>query len=70
MNFPLSFSDISLWLAIMAILLLITSELLVASPKYSSRTLVDKQRLRFFATGCGLAFLITVILRIVYPSLA
>jgi len=65
MNFPLTLSDISLWLAATAIILLVTSELLNSSPEYSSRILIDKTRMRLAAIGCGFAFLVTVIMRVV-----
>jgi len=65
MNFPLTLSDISLWLAFTAIILLVTSELLNASPEYSKRISIDKNRLRLAAFGCGLAFLVTVIMQVV-----
>ena len=42
MWFTLSMSDISLWLAITAIILLITSELLYSLPDLSGRLTVDK----------------------------
>lgn len=64
MYFPLSLSDISLWLAAIAIILLITSELLHSSPEYSSRVMIDKKILRMVALGCGLGFLITVVMRV------
>jgi hypothetical protein len=51
----------------MAIILLVTSELLYSSPEYSSRVMVDKKLLRMVALGCGLAFLITVAMRVFYP---
>jgi hypothetical protein len=63
MNIPLTLTDISLWLAAVAIILLITSELLSSSQEYSSRILIDKTRMRFAAIGCGLAFLVTIVLR-------
>jgi hypothetical protein len=65
MNFPLTLSDISVWLAITAIILLITSELLNVSPEYSSRILVDKTRMRLAGIGCGLAFLVTVVMQVI-----
>lgn len=68
MNFPLSISDLSLWLAVVAIILLITSELLYASPALSSRILLDKRILRFCAIGCGLGFMVTVIMRVMGMS--
>ena len=62
MTFPLTISDISLWLAVTAIILITTSEFLYASPSYSSRIAVDKRLLRLLAIGCGLGFLFTVII--------
>ena len=67
MNFPLSLSDISLWLAVMAIILLITSELLYSSPDYSARLMIDKRLLRIVALGRGLGFLITVAMLVFSP---
>ena len=62
MQFPLSFWDISLWLAVTAIILLVTSELI--SPYYGkSKALINKQRLRNAALIVGILFLITVIIR-------
>jgi hypothetical protein len=65
MVFPLGISDISLLLAVIAIILLVTSELLYASPAYASRIVLDKRLLRFIAIGCGVGFLVTVIMRAV-----
>ncbi len=67
MRFALTASDISLWLAVTAIILLITSELLYSSPEYSARIRFEKKRLRLVALGCGLAFLVTVVMRIFQP---
>ncbi len=67
MLFPLSISDLSLWLAVTAVILLFTSELLFSSPKYSVYFRIEKKRLRLAALGCGLAFLATVLIRIVRP---
>jgi len=67
MNFPLSLSDISLWLAVTAIVLLITSELLYSLPEYSARIMINKKRLRLVAIGVGLAFLATVVMRVFQP---
>ena len=63
MNFPLSLSDFSLWLAVMAIILLITSELLSSSAEYSKSIVVEKKRLRLVALALGMGFMITVIMR-------
>jgi hypothetical protein len=63
MSFPLSFWDISLWLAVTAIILLITSELI--SPYYGKTNfLINKERLRNVALVMSILFLITVALRI------
>ena len=64
MNFPLSFWDINLWLAVTAIILLITSELI--SPYYGKTTLlINKKRLRNVALTVSTLFLITVAIRII-----
>ena len=63
MGFPLTFWDISLWLAITAIVLLITSELI--SPYYGkTNLLINKKRLRNVAIIVSTLFLITVAIRI------
>jgi hypothetical protein len=63
MNFPLSFWDISLLLAVTAIILLITSELV--SPYYGKTNLIiKKKRLRNIALAASIVFLITVAIRI------
>ena len=67
MSFPLSLSDISLWLAFTAVILLVTSEEIFALPKYSHQILIDKKRLRRSAFIVGLVFLLTVAVRLVYP---
>lgn len=64
MIFPLSIMDIGLWLAVTALILLITSELLYSLPQYSARILVDKKILRLIAVGSGLGFLVTVVFRV------
>ena len=64
MNFPLSILDVGLWLAIMALILLITSELLYSLPEYSARILIEKKTLRLVAVGSGFGFLVTVAMRI------
>lgn len=67
LEFPLTLSDISLWLAVTAIILLITSELLYSLPDFSARMMIDKKRLRMVALGCGLGFLVTVVMRVFQP---
>ena len=64
MNFPLSFWDISLLLAITSIILLITSELL--SPYYGkTRICINKKRLKNAALTTSILFLTTVAIRII-----
>ena len=67
MNFPLSTSDISLWLAVTAIILLITVELIYSQPELSGRIFVDRSRLKLVAYGFGIAMLFIIILRLVAP---
>jgi hypothetical protein len=63
MNFPLSFWDLSMWLAVTAIILLITSELI--SPYYGKTNfLINKKRLKNVALVMSILFLITVVIRI------
>jgi Mg2+/Co2+ transporter CorB len=67
MNFPLSFSDISLWLAVMAIITLITSELLFSSANLANITL-NRKRMRLVALMLGTGFAVTVVMRGVQGS--
>jgi len=67
MNFPMTMSDISLWLAVMAIILLITSELISSTTGYAGNIVLEKKRLRLIALGLGTGFMITVIMRIFQP---
>jgi hypothetical protein len=63
MHFPLSLSDISLWLALTAIILLVTSELLISSTGKLGNVALNKKRLRLLAIALGVAFMATVIMR-------
>jgi hypothetical protein len=65
--FPLSIWDLSLWIAAMAIILLVTSELLAPYSEYFGDFVIDKTRLRLAALVLGAAFMVTVILRVVMP---
>jgi len=67
MNFPMNLSDISLWLAVMAIILLITSELISSATEYSRNIIIEKKRLRIVALALGLGFMATVVMRIFQP---
>jgi hypothetical protein len=62
MNFPLTFWDVSLWLAITAIILLATSELL-STHKGEISVLIEKNRLRKVALIVGVLFILTVFIR-------
>ena len=62
MVFPLSLWDISLWLAAVTAILLLTSELLCSSPEYNSRVVINKKLLRGIALACGLAFAVMVVM--------
>jgi len=67
MRFPLSFSDISLWLAVTAIILLITSELTSRYIDQLGDFMIEKTRLRQAALFLGIAFMFTVLLRVTTP---
>jgi len=63
MAFPLSFWDISLWLAVISIFLLVTSELV--SPRYGRINMsINKKRLRSIALAMGVLFLMTVCIHV------
>ena len=63
MIYPLSFWDLSLWLAVTAIILLVTSELL--SPYYGRTSIIlNKKRLRMVALSLGILFMLTVVIRV------
>ena len=60
---PLTLWDVSLWLALTAIILLATAELM--SPYYGKMNLlIDKKRLRKVALVIGTLFLILILMRI------
>jgi len=64
MNFPLNLWDISLWLAIAAIILLITSEIL--SPQYGKINIrINRKKLRNSALAISILFLTTIAIRII-----
>ena len=67
MRFPLSLFEISLWLAVTAIIVLVTFELIFSSSGSLGNIVVDKKRLRLIAIGLGLGFLATVITQVVQP---
>ena len=68
MQFPLSMSDISLWIAVMAIILLITSELLGSYSESFGDFLLDKKHMRLAGLFLGVAFMVTVLLRVITPN--
>jgi len=62
-QFPLSFWDISLWLAFIAIILLVTTELV--SPYYGkTKLLINKKKLKNIALAISTLFLISAAIRI------
>jgi hypothetical protein len=62
-KFPLTFSDITLWLAITSIILLATSELI--SPYYGKTNLIiEKNRLRTVALTIGILFILMIVIQI------
>jgi hypothetical protein len=63
MHFPLSVSDIGLWIAVTAIILLITSELISSYSERLGNFAIEKSRLRLVALLLGMAFMATVLLR-------
>lgn len=63
MQIPLDFWNISLWLAITAVVLLITAQL-VSAYDGPATLLIDKKRLRNTALVIGISFLATVAIRI------
>lgn len=65
MNFPLSLWDVSLWIALTAIILLVTSELIGSYSEYFGDFVIEKMRLRIAGLVLGAAFMATVILRII-----
>lgn len=67
MQFPLSISDIGLWIAVMAIILLLTSELISAYSGYFGDFAIDKTRIRLVALILGAAFTVTVMLQVITP---
>jgi hypothetical protein len=63
MAFPLGLWDLSLWTAITAMILLVTSELL--SPYYGrTRFMINRKRLRIVALIVAFVFLATVTYRV------
>jgi hypothetical protein len=63
----MSMSDISLWLAVMAIILLITSELISSATEYSRNIVIEKKRLQLVALALGIGFMATVVIRVFQP---
>jgi hypothetical protein len=68
MRFPLSISDIGLWLAVTATILLVTSELLSSSTGPLGNVAIEKKRLRLMALILGMGFMATVVMRVFSPA--
>jgi hypothetical protein len=61
MQFPLNLVEISQWLAIIALILLATSELI--SPRYSKINMeIDKKKLKKVALSISILFLISLVI--------
>lgn len=69
MLFPLSLSDISLFIGILSIFLLITAELVYANSELLNNLAINKTRLRQASLVTGALFVVTIILRIGLPEL-
>lgn len=67
MVFPLSISDIGLWFAFTAIILLITSELIFFSHGCFRNIAVNRGRFRVVALAMGVGFMVTVALQVYRP---
>lgn len=67
MRFPLSLWDISLWIAVTAIMLLVASELLAPCSDYFGDFVINKTQIRLTALLLGVVFMVTVLLRAVMP---
>jgi len=63
MAFPLSLFDFGLWLASTAIVLLITTEVLVQYMETLGNVVLERKRLRLVALGLSFAFVVIVIIR-------
>lgn len=67
MYFPLSLFDIGLWIAVTAIIVLITSELISPYSEHFGDFVIDKTRLRLVALLLGASFVVIVLLRVAVP---
>lgn len=67
MEFPLSFSDLILWLAVTSIILLATSEII--SPYYGKTSLqIEKRRLRSAALTIGTFFILAILAQLYFMA--
>ena len=63
MQFPLTFWDISIWIAVIALILLATSEIL--SPYHGETGIViEENRLRMVALFFAMLFMLIVLIRV------
>ena len=67
MYFPLSLFDIGLWIAVTAIIVLITSELISPYSEHFGDFVIEKTRLRLVALLLGASFVVIVLLRVIVP---
>ena len=63
MSIPLNFDEITIWLALTSMILLVTSEVL--SPYYDKiQVLINKKRLRNVAVAISLLFIASIIIKV------
>ncbi len=67
MGFPPLLEDVGLWVAVTAIILLVTSELLAPYSDYFGDFVIDKTRIRLAALILGATFMVYVLLRVIIP---
>jgi hypothetical protein len=63
MQFPLSFLDMTIWLAVMSIILIITAEFL-SSYRGQVNLLINKSRLARVALVVGISFVLTALIHV------
>ncbi|MCW4015795.1 MAG: hypothetical protein NWF06_05445 [Candidatus Bathyarchaeota archaeon] len=64
---PLSLSDISLWLAVMALILLATSKVIIPYSTSFGYFAIDKQKMQLVALLLGASFVATVLIGLIMP---
>ena len=65
MIFPLDLLEVGILLAIVALIIIVTSELILSSPRYKANLLINRKKLKNIGILFSILFLIIVILRII-----